>query len=186
MKKQYTYLLAAALAVFLIYGLYYFLRDEPIDIPKPSADKTDTRKMLMFSGNKMIEEKNGKIQWEIAAENISVNPKSRDASLQKVTAVLYQQDGSKITLKSKQGTMDSETRDITLQEDVQVEAEGQAVKLFARELKWSPAKRQLSGRDNIKIIRDDTVITGDFLEADEPIQKIKVWGNAHIVKGATQ
>lgn len=185
MNKKNTYLLAC-IALFLIWGVYYFVKDEPTDIVEPQQ-QVQPKPKLVFSGNKLVEEKDGKTQWEISAETIEMDAAGGQAVLKTVTAKLYQSDGGIITMKAGKAAMDSNTHDIIMDTDVQVtDNSANAAKVFANQLKWSSAMRRIYGSGGVKIVRDDTIATGEFLESDEQMKKVKVWGNAHITKGVKQ
>ncbi len=182
MNKKTTYLLAC-IALFLLWGIYYFVKDEPTDIVPPKQQVQPGPK-LVFSGNKLVEEKDGKIQWEISAETIEIDAATGQAVLKNITAKLYQPNRSIITMKAGQASMDSNTRDIIMETNVQVtDSSAPNAKVTANQLKWSSSLRRIYGSGGVKVIRDDTIATGEFLESDEQMKKVKVWGNAHITKG---
>ena len=55
----------------------------------------------------------------------------------------------------------------------------------AAEARWASQERRLYGSGGIRLTREDAVITGDRIESDDKLAKVKVTGNARAVKGGT-
>jgi lipopolysaccharide assembly outer membrane protein LptD (OstA) len=53
----------------------------------------------------------------------------------------------------------------------------------ANEARWSNTDQKVYGSGNVVLTKDDTVLTGDKIESDSNMEKIKVFGNAKVVKG---
>ena len=89
--KKTTYLAVASMALFLIFGLWYFLREEPLPVKQP-AEQATTEKTpgITFSGNSIIEEKDGKLLWDLKADNIEVSPDSKVLTLFNLQATYHQ------------------------------------------------------------------------------------------------
>lgn len=177
-----TYLAVAAAILLLLGGLYYFVKDESAAVPPTSqqtAQGQDNR--FSFIGNSMVEEKDGKKIWEISAESIELNQETKMASIKNIKAVFYQDNGGTVELTSGQAVMNTETRDISLEGAVKASASDGAT-LTAEKLNYSAKDAMFYGTGGIKLLRGDTVITGDQLESDKNLEKVKVTGRALVQK----
>ncbi|MCX7780725.1 MAG: LPS export ABC transporter periplasmic protein LptC [Negativicutes bacterium] len=183
--KRNTYIAIVCAILLLAGGLYYFVKDEPL--PPPAADSAaaaDPAGFLSFSGTTYVEQKDGKPQWEITAETIEMDPKTKIIYLKGIKGTFYQDNGGKIEMTAPLATMDSKTKDITMQGNVKATSSDGAV-FTAKEALWAAQDRRIFGFGGVTLTRGDTVITGEKIETDNNMQKFKVQGNARILqKGA--
>lgn len=182
MKKNIV--LAAVCAVLVIAGgLYYFAKDEPLPAtPDSQTSAADPASFLSFNGSTYIEQKDGKPAWEISADTIEMDPATKIIYLKGIKGVFYQDKGGKVDLSALTATMDSKTKNITLNDDVKAVSSSDGAVLTAKQALWTANDRRFFGSGGITLTRDDTVITGDTIETDNNMQKYKVKGNAHVVK----
>ena len=184
--KKTTYLIIACSALFLASGLYYFLKDEPV-LPKPplQAVKVEQAAILSYVGNLISEEKDGKPFWELGAETIEVDINTKNVNMKNIKGVFYQANGGKIEIVAPQAVMDSKTKEIVMRGKVQATASDGAA-FTAQEMRWSGSQQRLFGSGAVLLTKEDTVMTGDNIESDINMEKIKVYGNAKLVKGGAK
>ena len=164
-------------------GLYYFAKDEPLPPPSGStASVADPAGFLSFNGSTYVENKDGKPVWEISAEVIEMDPATKIIYLKGIKGVFYQDNGGRMDVSAPAATMDSKTKNITMDGDVKAVSSTDGAIFTAKQALWSSTDRKLFGSGGITLTRDDTVITGDTIETDNNMQKYKVRGNARIVK----
>ena len=170
--------------LLLIGGLYYFNREEPS--PKApdttTAQPADTSGFLAFNGSSYEERKDGTAVWEIEAETIEMDPATKMIYLKGIKAIFYQEDGGRIDITAPVATMDSKTKNITMDGDVKAVSSKDGAVFTAKQALWAAQERKLTGTGGITLTRDDTVITGDLLETDQNTQKYKVRGHARVIK----
>ena len=166
-------------------GLYYFNKTE---LPPPpvvqEAKADDGSANITFFGSKIVEQQDGKKQWEVEAESVQMNPGTNRAQLINFQATLYRADGSKLHLVGRQAELDTKTRDIHMSGDIKATNSDGAVFTSAT-ARWAAKERKFFGGGGITMTRGDTVVTGDRVEGDEQLEKVKVFGNARAVKGGT-
>lgn len=179
MKK--TYLLIACIAVLLAGGLYYLLREDAAP-PQTQEAGTGTSANAMFVGNTIVEEEGGKRIWELTAEKIEMEPNSDKVRLTNIKGTFYKKDGGTIVITAPDALTDTKTRDVFLTGNVKAVSNDGAT-FTAREAHWAGQDRRFFGSGDVRLTRDDTVITGDRMESDENMAKVRVEGNAHVVKG---
>ena len=182
--KKTTYLAVAGMALFLIFGLWYFLREEPLPVKQPAAEQTTTEKTpgITFSGNSIIEEKDGKLLWELKADSIEVNPETKVLTLFNLQATYHQSPDNIIKITSKEAVMDTKTHDIVMKGAVNaVSSDGTTFQ--ATELRYLNKQNKFHGTGNVVITKSDTIITGEQIESDNKMEKVTIRGNARAVKG---
>jgi LPS export ABC transporter protein LptC len=184
--KKNTLLAVAVTILMLAGGLYYFLREEPpATPPEAKAASSDPAARVQFSGSSIVEEQNGKRLWELAAGTIEVDPATKLVYFKDLKGIFYQDKGGKIDLTAQEAVMDPKTRDITMQGNILVVASDGAT-FSAPQARWAGLDRRFFGSGGITMTRDDMVMTGETIETDANIDKVKVQGQARILKGVTR
>ena len=85
----------------------------------------------------------------------------------------------------KRQVYDNKTHDIIITEKV-IATRNDGSNFTADQVLWQNSIQKFSGEGNIKIVQADTVITGDKMETDSGMNKVKVEGNAHVIKGGAE
>jgi len=183
--KKTTYLMIACCLLFLGGGLYYFLRAEPIT-PKTPAEvaSVEPAATLSYVGNLITEEKDGKRLWELGAETIEIDVNTKNMKLKNVKGVFYQDNGGKIDISAPEAVMDSKTKDIVMTGKVQAVASDGAT-FSAQEVRWMGLEQRFYGTKDVQLTKDNTVMSGDNIESDANMAKIKVYGHAKVIKGGS-
>ncbi len=171
--------------LLLASGLYYFLKDEPLPASPPEAEPTaQEASILSYVGNSITEEKEGKRLWELKAETIEIDSNTKNVQMKNVMGTFYQDKGGKIEIKAPIAFLDSKTKDISM--PVRMEAVASDGGTFAaNEARWSGKEQRFYGSGNIVVTKEDTVITGDKIESDTNMEKVKISGNAKVIKGGS-
>lgn len=183
MKKN-RYLAWAVVAAILAWGIYYFVRPEAPAAPKEALPpKAPT--ILTYEGNTISEEKDGRKVWQITAETIEVDVDSSNVLVKNVKATFYQADGKNVVLTAPQATLDNKSRDISLQGNVNaVNSDGAT--FTAEQAAWISKQEHFTAKGKVRLTREDTVVTADQLDSDAKMEKIKVQGNARVLKGGAK
>lgn len=180
-----TYWVIACTLLFIAGGLYYFNKYEPPPPPRVQETKAaDPNSFVTFSGSSIIQQQDGKKHWELTAETVQVQPGSDKVQLVNFKGTMYRADGGKVDLIGRQAQMDTKTRDIVMEGDVKATASDGAV-FTAAQARWASKERRFYGSGGITLTREDTVVTGNQIEGDEQLEKVKVMGNARVLKGGT-
>ncbi|EAX47320.1 protein of unknown function DUF1239 [Thermosinus carboxydivorans Nor1] len=180
--KKTTYLLTLCLVLLLAGGLYYFNKDEPLPQAPPQEAKSDPAFNMVFTGNSLVEEKDGKRLWELSAESIELDQKTNQVYLKNLKGVIYRENGDKVEITARQATLDTKTRDIVMTGDIRAASSDGAV-LTAPSVRYAMDDRRFYGLGGVTLTRGDTVVTGEQLESDGDFAKVKVQGNARVRKG---
>ncbi len=173
------------ICTFLAVGgvLYWAFSDNTqIHVQK---EEDEAQKILTYEGNTLSEEKDGKKIWDLTAETITIDPQTKNVTLKNIQGVFYQDDGNNINLTAPTAVYDNKTHDIIITEKV-IATRNDGSNFTADQVLWQNSIQKFSGEGNIKIVQADTVITGDKMETDSGMNKVKVEGNAHVIKGGAE
>jgi LPS export ABC transporter protein LptC len=179
-----AYRVIACTLLIIAGGLYYFNREELP--PPPTTQETkasDVPATITFAGSSIVEQQDGKKQWEINADTVQMESGSNRAKLINFKATLYRTDGSHIDLTGRQAELDTKTRDILMSGDIKAVSSSDGAVFTAVNARWAAKERRFYGSEGITLTRGDTIVTGDRIEGDEQLEKVKVMGNARVLKG---
>ena len=183
--KKTTYLMIACIALFLMGGLYYFLKDEPLAPPKPiEVEKVEPVASLTYVGNSIKQDKDGKPLWELAADTIEIDPTTKNINMKNIKGTFFQTNGGKVEVTAPGAMLDSKTKDIVMTGKVQAVA-SDGTTFTAQEARWAGLQELFYGSGGVVVTKEDTIMTGEKIESDANMAKIKVYGNAKIVQGGT-
>jgi len=182
--KRTTYVMIACSALFLAGGLYYFLKEEPLATPPATVavEQVEQVSTLAYSGNTISQQKDGKPLWELSAETIEVDVTTKNVTMKNIKGIFYQTNGGKIDITAPGAVLDNTTKDIVMTGKVQAIASDGAT-FTAQQTHWSGPEQRFYGSGAVALTKDGTVMTGDKLESDANMAKIKMLGNAKIVQG---
>ena len=186
--NKMAYVSLACVLLLVTGGLYYFFREEPVlpdTIPAVEQTTPQAASNLTFAGSAIIEEKNGQKVWELNAESIEVDASGKLVSLKKLKGIFYQEKGGKVDIIAQEGILDTKTHNITLQGDIKATSSEGAV-FTAPQGRYEEQTKTFFGTGGITLIRGDTIITGDKIDADTNLEKVKVQGNAKVVTGGNK
>lgn len=172
------------ICTFLVVGgvLYWAFSSQPPEVPP--VDPKPQLTTMSYEGNSISEEKDGRKIWDLTAEVIEVDPDTKNMTLKKIDGVFYQEDGKTVSLKAPTAFYDTKSRDLAISGGVQAKTNDGAT-FAAEQVFWQGEQEIFYGEGNVQAEKDDTVLSGDRIETDAGMKKIKVIGNAHIVKRGT-
>lgn len=178
MKKKIGAVIAGS--ILLIGGfLWYVMGDEP-DISKKVKEQIPDMTMS-YSGNVLKEERDGRLIWEVTADKIELDANSKLAKMQNMRAKFYRDNGIVTELTAKEAFYDQQTNLITMNGSIEaIESDGSSLK--ADEAKYDGKKRQLQCDGNVEVHKDDYLITGQHLTADDESGKVRVQGDARAIR----
>lgn len=180
MSKQQKFLLALGVLLFACVVIWA-VRTVP-EPPPPQPVETDSKTMT-YENNTIKEEKDGKVIWELTSETMSVDVESKNVDLQNVTGKFHAADGREVTLSAKHGSYIDQSKDITIDGDVDIQTSDGAA-LTCDKLIWSAAESTLTADGNAYIQHEDMKATADKITSSNGFHHFKATGHAHIVKGA--
>ena len=86
--------------------------------PPPDQPVIDTEKKMVYDGNTLSEERNGKRIWDLTAKRMETDLKSNNTELTDLVGHFYREDGKSIELKAKHGIYQQDKQEIHIDGDV--------------------------------------------------------------------
>lgn len=78
--------------------------------------------------------------------------------------------------------MDSKTKDIVMTGKAQAAA-SDGTAFTAQEVRWKGQEQRFYGTGNVLLTKENTVMSGDNIESDASMAKVKVYGHAKVIEG---
>ena len=119
---------------------------------------------------------------ETESKTMTMDADTRDVTMENLTGKFYDEEGRVVTLTAKQGHYDAKSKDITIEEDVDVKTSDGAA-LSCDKLLWSADESKLTADGHAYIKHEDMEATADKIESTNAFHHFKAIGHAHIVKG---
>ena len=180
MNKRGKFFVGAGVLLFLAL-VTWVVRSIP-EPPKPVAPSNEPR-IMSYEGNTLSVEKDGKKQWELQADTISMNVDTQDAEMENLKGQFYEDDGRVVTLVAKHGIYRQNTKDIAVDGDVKV-TNTDGAELTSQKLIWLAAEEKLVAEVDVRVKKEDMRASGDRIESSDGFNRIKIIGKAHIERGA--
>jgi LPS export ABC transporter protein LptC len=177
MNKTFVGIIIVAV-LLITSGLYYFFKDDPIIIPSPTASENpDKVGTVQFLGTSLNEVKNGQVQWEVKADQISAVDKKL-INLSNVKAQIFGSgDQGKIQIIAKEGQYDTVSKIITLQGSIKAVSD-KGNELLSNMTQWFTGEHRFVAEGDVRYRGQDVVISGDKMETEQNLTHIRVTGNA--------
>lgn len=176
-------ILSGVIVLFFICLVVWVVRTTP-DAPPP-IDRLEAPATMSYGGNTLTEERDGVKIWDLTAESMEVEIQSQNVMMKNLVGHFYSKDGNTIELHAQNGMYNQVTKDIHVDTEVVVTTTDGA-KLTGDSLDWIAAEEILVAQGKARVTKEDMLAEGDRIEAREGMQKIKIQGHAHIVKGVKQ
>lgn len=150
----------------------------------PDSESVQVNTVMKYDGNTIREEKDGKVIWELTADDISVDKNTQNAEMTNIKARYYGEDGKEVGLTAPHGLYENGNRNIKLDGGVKAETTDGA-KLSSKELIWDAKASKMIAKGEAKIERESEHMKaqGNEIESTNSFQHFKVKGKAHIEKG---
>lgn len=139
----------------------------------PKADSTQTIESTTIKAP-------GDQPWTLDTQRIVYSQGSERARVGRLTWTLHDKEGNKrLVVRADGADLNVKTKGISF--DGPVSAEGpDGEKITVRRLVWDNGKRRLLGSHGVKIVRSDSILTGDNLVASPDLKKVTVEGNVQV------
>ncbi len=127
----------------------------------------------------IIETKNGKKFWEVYADSGRLDKLTDKAVLNNISANFYKEGEVILSVASPVAVYSSEEKEIRLKGGAEG-ANNKDVYIKADEICWAGSKDRIQAKGNVKIIRNDQVMTvSDESSFDTDFTNLKISGDAN-------
>ena len=124
----------------------------------------------------LAREVNGKKVWEFTVEEVEQIKSSGEAVL------IYREDGSVLEVVAGGGKVKNEAKDFELNDKV-VAVLSSGGKLTAESIRWQQTEDVITASGNVRLLKDDTLATGDKAVTSSAFERLKLEGHAEVQRG---
>ncbi len=175
-------ILAATIAILFVCLIVWVVRTTP-DTPPP-IEQFNPPTVMEYEGNKLTEEKDGVIIWELTCDKMRVDTITQNVELEGINAKFFQHDEEEKTweLTAKTGVYYQSEGIIHVEGDVVV-TNSDGANLQSEQLEWLSEEEKLIATGNVRIVKDDIRAFGDTAYSNDNFQHFGLLGHAKILKG---
>jgi len=153
-------------------------------IVKDSGDVGTTQnqngQLVNFQGADLQEEKDGKLVWALSAEKIEYDPRTKAIVLTNLKGLFYQDDVT-TTITAPHAVLTGDRNSLDIDQGVTAtNTDGAEFKTDA--LHFDNKTKTLTSKSAFTYNGKDITLTGDKLEGNMSLKKIKAIGNAKLTK----
>lgn len=177
LKNKKTILGVAIVALLIGVFVWIFLISNGETTEDPTQPKGN---LVTFEGSTITEEQAGKLAWSVTAEQIKVNPKTKEVYLTNMEGTFY--DGEKtLVVTAPRGYMTGDHSKFQLAGGVKG-TNGADVELTTEAIAFDNKTKKLTSETPFTFTNQEATVTGDKLEADTVLNKVTAHGHAKLVR----
>ena len=123
-------------------------------------------------------DENGRAQWRIVADVVTVLHDKDTVLLRNVRATLFERDGGTIVVTGVRGRFDTKTHEVEIDGGVHGKS-STGRELFADQLHWLPRQGKVTGTGHIRLVEERVVMYGDEMTSDTILGRTQFFGHVH-------
>lgn len=175
--KKYRYVILGLIAFFALF--YWIIEGGELVADKPLEQIKQSNTIIKDSS--LTQDKDGKKSWDLDVKVIEIDTQTDINKLTDVKGKLFGEDGTTLDVTAKGGTYNPHTKEITLTGDVfAVYSKGWTLK--CQNIQWLPDKNLIIAKEDVICEKQDLYISGDELQTDPQLVKMKITGNGTVIK----
>ena len=121
----------------------------------------------------LAREVDGKKVWEFTVEEVEQIKSSGEAVLKGVKGKIYREDGSVLEVVAGGGKVKNEAKDFELNDKV----------VAVLSIRWQQTEDVITASGNVRLLKDDTLATGDKAVTSSAFERLKLEGHAEVQRG---
>jgi lipopolysaccharide export system protein LptC len=164
---------AVALVVFFVVHRYVFSKPEVL------LTALDDKAQLSLQKIHQTATRGGITEWSLDADSARYLDENKQLLLENLAVEFFMDDGTRMLLTADRGTLQTETNDIAVRENVRVTHEDMTLRSEA--LDYNHQQRLLTSQAEVRITSRDSEITADTFSYDLNTRQAVLDGN---VRGA--
>ena len=167
----------AAIVLALIGLIVYIMKDSG-DV---GTTQNQNGQLVNFQGADLQEEKDGKLVWALSAEKIEYDPRTKAIVLTNLKGLFYQDDVTTQQSTAPHAVLTGDRNSLDIDQGVTAtNTDGAEFKTDA--LHFDNKTKTLTSKSAFTYNGKDITLTGDKLEGNMSLKKIKAIGNAKLTK----
>jgi LPS export ABC transporter protein LptC len=149
--------------------------------PRPPASPTPGRlPPVRVEGTAiMTVDPQGRPQWDIRAEVVSVRGDTRTVAMTAVEGTFFEEGEPSVSFAAPRGAFFIASRNVTLEGGAHARAAGGRA-LSADTVTWIPKARQIEAQGNVVFRQDGMIVRADRLRADTALRNATLSGNIRV------
>ena len=177
MKNNKKLIAIVAAIVLALIGLIVYIMKDSGDV---STTQNQNGQLVNFQGADLQEEKDGKLVWALSAEKIEYDPRTKAIVLTNLKGLFYQDDVT-TTITAPHAVLTGNRNSLDIDQGVTaINTDGAEFKTDA--LHFDNKTKTLTSKSAFTYNGKDITLTGDKLEGNMSLKKIKAIGNAKLTK----
>ena len=177
MKNNKKLIAIVAAIVLALIGLIVYIMKDSGDV---GTTQNQNGQLVNFQGADLQEEKDGKLVWALSAEKIEYDPRTKAIVLTNLKGLFYQDDVT-TTFTAPHAVLTGDRNSLDIDQGVSAtNTDGAEFKTDA--LHFDNKTKTLTSKSAFTYNGKDITLTGDKLEGNMSLKKIKAIGNAKLTK----
>ena len=177
MKNNKKLIAIVAAIVLALIGLIVYIMKDSSDV---GTTQNQNGQLVNFQGADLQEEKDGKLVWALSAEKIEYDPRTKAIVLTNLKGLFYQDDIT-TTITAPHAVLTGDRNSLDIDQGVTAtNTDGAEFKTDA--LHFDNKTKTLTSKSAFTYNGKDITLTGDKLEGNMSLTKIKAIGNAKLTK----
>ena len=177
MKNNKNLMAILAAIVLALIGLIVYIMKDSGDV---GTTQNQNGQLVNFQGADLQEEKDGKLVWALSAEKIEYDPRTKAIVLTNLKGLFYQDDVT-TTITAPHAVLTGDRNSLDIDQGVTAtNTDGAEFKTDA--LHFDNKTKTLTSKSAFTYNGKDITLTGDKLEGNMSLKKIKAIGNAKLTK----
>ena len=177
MKNNKKLIAIVAAIVLALIGLIVYIMKDSGDV---GTTQNQNGQLVNFRGADLQEEKEGKLVWALSAEKIEYDPRTKAIVLTNLKGLFYQDDVT-TTITAPHAVLTGDRNSLDIDQGVTAtNTDGAEFKTDA--LHFDNKTKTLTSKSAFTYNGKDITLTGDKLEGNMSLKKIKAIGNAKLTK----
>lgn len=178
LKKNKITIIVTLVVVGFAAMLYSFMNPEKTSEPDVATDK-----LVEFNGTELEESKDGNLVWRLTADKIMIDPQTQNMYFINPKAVLYDVNGTEMTITAEKGTVDKKTQTIELKAPVQAATNVNDTLQTKGSVYYNMNTHLIKGGNVIINRHDNTSLRADAFETTTSLDKVTLTGHAQVTRG---
>lgn len=152
--------------------------------PKTTPDApVNPDKLVEFNGTELEESKDGKLVWRLTADTIMVDPDTENMYFTNPKAVLYDVDGTEMTITADKGIVNKKSRTIEIKPPVKGQTNLSDTLQTDGSVYYNMDTHMIKGGKVVISRHDNTTLHADAFETNTGLDKVTLTGHAQVTKG---
>lgn len=178
-NKGFQMIIAALVIAGGIIAWLMFGGEAPVNNP---VQKDNIGANAKVRNSTLAREVDGKKVWEFTVDEVEQIKSSGEAVLKGVKGKIYREDGSVLEIVAGGGKVKNEAKDFELNNKVTAILSSGGT-LTAESIRWQQKEDIITASGAVRLLKDDTLATGDKAVTSSAFEKLKLEGHAEVQKG---